>query len=130
MKVLYISSLIFGAIGIIIALSLVGVESVLDAWWSLASIFSGGMLGLFLLAFLSKTVRNIDAAVGVIVGALVIIWMSLSPLYFTEGKLLAFRSPFHSNLTIVFGTVVIFLIGFISMKLFSRGNRIIRFNNK
>jgi solute:Na+ symporter, SSS family len=118
MKVLYISSVIFGALGIIIALSLVGVESVLDAWWSLASIFSGGMLGLFLLAFLSKSVRNIDAAVGVIVGALVIIWMSLSPLYFTEGNLLAFKSPFHSNLTIVIGTLVIFLVGFIVLKLF------------
>jgi solute:Na+ symporter, SSS family len=118
MKVLYISSVIFGALGIIIALSLVGVESVLDAWWSLASIFSGGMLGLFLLAFLSKSVRNIDVAVGVIVGALVIIWMSLSPLYFTEGNLLAFKSPFHSNLTIVIGTLVIFLVGFIVLKLF------------
>jgi SSS family solute:Na+ symporter len=118
MKVLYISSVIFGALGIIIALSLVGVESVLDAWWSLASIFSGGMLGLFLLAILSKSVRNIDAAVGVIIGVLVIIWMSLSPLYFTEGKLLVFRSPFHSNLAIVIGTLVIFLVGFIVLKLF------------
>jgi SSS family solute:Na+ symporter len=118
MKVLYISSVIFGALGISIALSLVGVESVLDAWWSLASIFSGGMLGLFLLAFLSKSVRNIDAAVGVIIGALVIIWMSLSPLYFTEGNLLAFKSPFHSNLTIVIGTLVIFLVGFVVLKLF------------
>jgi solute:Na+ symporter, SSS family len=118
MKVLYISSVIFGALGITIALSLVGVESVLDAWWSLASIFSGGMLGLFLLAFLSKSVRNIDAAVGVIVGALVIIWMSLSPLYFTEGNLIAFKSPLHSNLTIVIGTLVIFLVGFIVLKLF------------
>jgi solute:Na+ symporter, SSS family len=118
MKVLYISSVIFGALGIIIALSLVGVESVLDAWWSLASIFSGGMLGFFCWHFLSKSVRNIDAAVGVIVGALVIIWMSLSPLYFTEGNLLAFKSPFHSNLTIVIGTLVIFLVGFIVLKLF------------
>ena len=119
MKVLYTSSLIFGALGIIIALSLVGVESVLDAWWGLASIFSGGMLGLFLLGYMSKKVRNIDAAVGVIVGALVIIWMSLSPIYFTEGNLPAFKSPFHSNLTIVIGTLVIFLIGFISMKFFA-----------
>jgi SSS family solute:Na+ symporter len=119
MKVLYISSVIFGVLGIIISISLVGVESVLDAWWSLASIFSGGMLGLFLLAFLSKKVRNIDAVVGVIVGALVIIWMSLSPLYFTEGNLPSFRSPFHSNLTIVFGTLIIFLVGFVGMKLFA-----------
>ncbi len=119
MKVLYLSSMIFGSLGIIISLALVGVESVLDAWWSLASIFSGGMLGLFLLAFLSKKVRNIDAAIGVIIGVVVIVWMSLSPLYFTEGNLLAFKSPFHSNLTIVIGTLVIFLVGFITMKFFS-----------
>ena len=119
MRVLYLSSVVFGFLGIIISLALVGVESVLDAWWSLASIFSGGMLGLFLLAFLSKKVRNIDAAIGVIVGVLVIIWMSLSPLYFTEGNLLAFKSPFHSNLTIVIGTLVIFLVGFIIMKFFT-----------
>ena len=120
MKVLYIASVIFGVLGILISLSLVGVESVLDAWWSLASIFSGGMLGLFLLAFLSKKVRNIDAAIGVIIGVLVIVWMSLSPLYFTEGKLLAFKSPFHSNLTIVIGTLAIFLIGFLSLKLLKK----------
>ncbi len=120
MKVLYSSSLIFGVLGIVIALALVGVESVLDAWWGLASIFSGGMLGLFLLGYLSKKTRNIDAVIGVIVGALIIIWMSLSPLYFTEGDLLAFRSPFHTNLTIVFGTLAIFLIGFVLAKLFSK----------
>jgi SSS family solute:Na+ symporter len=118
MKVLYISSIIFGALGVSIALTLVGVESVLDAWWSLASIFSGGMLGLFLLAIMSKKVRNIDAAVGVIVGVVVIVWMSLSPLYFTDGNLLKFRSPLHSNLTIVIGTMVIFLVGFVMLKVF------------
>ncbi|MEN8117782.1 MAG: sodium:solute symporter [Bacteroidota bacterium] len=118
MRVLYTSSIIFGALGVSIALSLIGVESVLDAWWSLASIFSGGMLGLFLLAIMSKKVRNIDVAVGVIIGVIVIIWMSLSPLYFTEGNLLRFRSPLHSNLTIVVGTMVIFLVGFLVLKVF------------
>jgi SSS family solute:Na+ symporter len=120
MKILYSSSLIFGSLGIIIALALVGVSSVLDAWWALASIFSGGMLGLFLMGYLSKRVRNVDAVIAVIIGALIIVWMSLSPMYFTEGKLLAFRSPFHSNLTIVFGTLAIFLIGFVLARLFSK----------
>ena len=113
MMVLYLSSFAVGILGIFIALALTGVESVLDAWWSLASIFSGGMLGLFLLAFISKKTGKKEAVAGVIAGVLLIIWLSLSPLYFTEGKLLAFRSPFHSNLTIVFGTMTIFLIGFI-----------------
>lgn len=120
MKVLYISSFFFGMLGIIIALSLAGVESVLDAWWSLASIFSGGMLGLFLLGYVSQKVRNKDAVAGVIAGVLVITWMSLSPIYFKDGLLLPFRSRFHSNLTIVFGTMTIFLTGFLLSRFFSR----------
>jgi SSS family solute:Na+ symporter len=118
MRVLHITSFATGILGIGIALLLVGVESVLDAWWALASIFSGGMLGLFLLGFISKTARKSDAVIGVIIGVLLITWMSLSPVYFTEGKLLAFRSQFHSNLTIVFGTTIIFLTGFILSNLF------------
>ncbi len=117
MRILYISSFLIGTAGIVIALLLVGVESVLDAWWSLASIFSGGMLGLFLLGYISRKVRRIDAAIGVIMGVLVIIWMSLSPLYFNEGKMVTFRSPFHSNLTIVIGTLTIFLTGFVLTKI-------------
>ena len=113
MNVLRISSLLTGLLGIIIALMLVGVGSVLDAWWALASIFSGGMLGLFLLGFIVKKSGKTEAIIGVILGVILIVWMSLSPIVFTEGKLTAFRSPFHSNLTIVFGTTIIFLAGFL-----------------
>ncbi len=120
MKVLYLSSFITGMLGIVIALTLVGVESVLDAWWSLASIFSGGMLGLFLLGFISKKTGKVEAVTGVIVGVILIIWLSLSPVILTEGQELAFRSPFHSNLTIVFGTMTIFLVGFVMTKLVHR----------
>ncbi len=118
MKVLHFSSFITGIFGIGIALLLVGVESVLDAWWALASIFSGGMLGLFLLGYVSKTARKADAVIGVIIGVLLIVWMSLSPICFTEGNFLTFRSPFHSNLTIVFGTITVFMVGFLINKLF------------
>jgi len=113
MNVLRISSLVTGLLGIIIAILLVRVESVLDAWWALASIFSGGMLGLFLLGFVVKKSRRTESIIGVILGVILIIWMSLSPIVFTEDTLPAFRSPFHSNLTIVFGTTAIFLSGFL-----------------
>lgn len=113
MKALYLSSFVVGASGIGIALALVGVESVLDAWWALASIFSGGMLGLFLLGYISKKAKRSYAVAGVVLGVMVIVWMSLSPLFFTSGKLVAFRSSLHSNLTIVTGTMIIFLTGFI-----------------
>lgn len=120
MKVLYISSFLMGILGIAIALTLVGVESALDAWWSLASIFSGGMLGLFLLGYFTKRAGRIEAVIGVIIGVILIVWMSLSPLVFTDGKGLAFKSPFHTNLTIVFGTMTIFLAGFILTKIIRR----------
>lgn len=108
-------SFIFGLGGTLVALCLVGVQNVLDTWWALASIFSGGMLGLFLLGFLSTRIQNIHAALGVLIGCLVIIWMSLSPIYFSETGLLTWKSPFHVNLTIVFGTVTILLTGFMSL---------------
>jgi len=120
MKVLYLSSFAVGFLGVVIALALVGVESVLDAWWSLASIFSGGMLGLFLLGYIAPKVKKPEAIIGVAAGVLVIVWMSLSPLLFTSGQLVRFKSPFHSNLTIVIGTTVIFLVGFLMMKFLTR----------
>jgi len=75
---------------------------------------------LFLLGFISKRTGKIEAATGVIAGVMLIIWMSLSPVCITEGKLLVFRSPFHSNLTIVFGTITIFLVGFVMSKVIHR----------
>ena len=89
----------------------------LDAWWALSSIFSGGMLGLFLLGYISKKARNVDAVLGVICGIIVVVWMSLSPIFFKDGFMSEYASPFHANLTIVFGTIVIFLAGFLSMRL-------------
>jgi SSS family solute:Na+ symporter len=112
MRVLYISSLVFGVVGILVALAMTQVKSALDAWWTLASIFSGGMLGLFLMGYFSARVTSRQAAYGVVAGILIICWMSLSPLYWEEGIWLKLSNPFHSHLTIVFGTSIIFIVGF------------------
>ncbi|NDW12232.1 sodium:solute symporter [Bacteroides sp. 214] len=117
LRMIYISNIGVAVIGIFVAIAFLQVESALDAWWALSSIFSGGMLGLFLLGYISKKARNIDAIIGTIAGVIVVMWMSLSPIFFTDGFLTEFRSPFHANLTIVFGTIVIFLVGFLLSKL-------------
>ena len=113
MRTLYLSTMGVGLGGTIIALSLVQVTSILDAWWALASIFSGGMLGLFLLGFFSKSATHSAAIAAVIAGVAVIAWMSLSPFLFDNEALKSYRSPLHTNLTIVLGTTVIFLTGFL-----------------
>jgi SSS family solute:Na+ symporter len=110
--VLKVASLVIGILGILIALALVNVDSILDAWWKLSSIFSGGMLGLFLLGYLAKKAKNIDAAIGVICGAIVIAWIS------ADQWLGLPESGIHEYLAIVLGTLIIFLVGFLSAHLF------------
>jgi len=109
MIVLYTASSIISILGITIAILMINVKSALDVWWKLASIFSGGMLGLFLLGVFSKTRNTIGAISGVIAGILIILWMTASPMIFEETA----ANNFHSYLTIVFGTLAIFLVGFL-----------------
>ncbi len=108
--VLYISSALISMFGIIISFFLIKVESALNVWWNLSGIFSGGMLGLFLLGYFSRKTKNLPAVIGVALGLLVIIYMSLSPVYFT-GTLESLKNPLHSYMTIVVGTMVIFFAG-------------------
>ena len=91
---------------------MINVQSALEAWWKLASIFSGGMLGLFLLGYFAPKVKSKGAITGVLAGVLVIGWMSLTPIFFTGEKLAVYASPFHNYLSIVFGTVTLFIVGF------------------
>lgn len=106
--VLKLGSLIIGVLGIIVAIAFLNVNSALDAWWMLSSIFSGGMLGLFLLGYLSrKFVRNFDAVLGVVCGVILVAWITFIPYV-------------HTYLAIVFGTLLIFCVGFLSACIFNR----------
>lgn len=117
MTVLYLASFAVGGLGILMGLAMMHIDGVLDAWWKLASIFSGGMLGLFLLALACRKPNRTASILGVVVGLLVIAWMSLSP-FINEGQpFYEFRSSLHTYLTIVFGTTAIFVVGFVLTKL-------------
>ena len=123
MRVLYLASFVVGGLGIVMGLLMMHIDGVLDAWWKLASIFSGGMLGLFLLSLVCNKVKQAHSVTAVIVGLLVIAWMSLSPLANEGSPFYEFRSPLHTYLTIVFGTTAIFLVGFILTKLFNKAEK-------
>jgi SSS family solute:Na+ symporter len=132
MKVLYISSFVIGSLGITIGTAMINVRSALDAWWKLASIFSGGMLGLFLLGTFSRSRHMTGPVVGVISGILVILWLSAGPLVF--GKEIP-GGRIHNYLIIVIGTVTIFFIGFFisllaGQKVLRSGRRVSEGNEK
>lgn len=112
--VLKLSSLVVGVLGIIVALALLNVDSILDAWWKLSSIFSGGMLGLFLLGYIARKARNVDAVIGTVCGVIVIAWISASEFLYLPNP------DIHEYMAIVLGTIVIFLVGFLTAKLFHR----------
>jgi solute:Na+ symporter, SSS family len=110
MRVLYAATLVWGVAGTATAFAMIQVKSALDAWWSLAGIFSGGMLGLFLLGLIVRRAGNPAAITGVVTGLLVILWLTFSPKW--TGPLAEYRSPFHTHWIIVLGTVTIFFAGF------------------
>lgn len=109
LRMLFIATGVFGVLGIVTGISMIGVKSILDVWWELSGIFAGGMLGLFLLGLISKKANNNDAAVAVIVGVLVILWMTFS--YLIPEQYSYLRYPLHANMIIVVGTLVISLVG-------------------
>ena len=126
MTVLYAASFATGAIGIVVGLLMMKVDGVLDAWWKLASIFSGGMLGLFLLGLACRNVKRAHAVTAVILGLVSIAYMSLSPLINEGSPFYEFRCPLHTYLTIVVGTTVIFLVGFLLTVLFNKNKNDVR----
>jgi SSS family solute:Na+ symporter len=110
MRVLHLATLGWGVVSIGVALAMISVGMALDAWWQMAGIFSGGVLGLFLLGRVSRRTDHVAGAIAVLVGALVILWMSLPSIVTLPPYL---RNPFHAHMTIVIGTLVIFLVGLV-----------------
>lgn len=94
---------------------MIGVKSILDLWWQLAGIFSGGMLGLFLLGMISRTAGNFEAKLATVIGIIIILWMTFS--FMLPENLSAIRNPFHLNMVIVVGTLTIFLVGAITARI-------------
>ncbi|MBM4000528.1 MAG: sodium/solute symporter [Planctomycetes bacterium] len=116
LRVLHIATLFWGVLGTAIALAMIRAESALDAWWQLAGVFSGGVLGVFLLGRLSAHTTSAAAAVSVALGVVLILWLSISttsvwPPAFWPSSWPELRNPLHGLLTTVVGTLAIFLAG-------------------
>lgn len=111
------SSFAVGILGAIVAIAMLSVESIIDAWWTLSSIFSGGMLGLFLLGCIRQRISRLAAFLGCVAGVGVIAWISLADMWQLPGVHL------HSYLAIVLGTSTIFVVGFLLSLLLLRKSK-------
>lgn len=118
-RFLRLATLVTGVVGTGISFLLLNVSSALDTWWTLSSIFSGGILGLFLLGMISRA-NNAAAIVAVAAGLLVISWMVVSRLSVWPPALAAAASPFHGFLVIVVGTMTILFTGLALTQIFPK----------
>jgi SSS family solute:Na+ symporter len=104
-----------GAVAMSVAIALIGVQSVLDAYWTLSSILAGGLLGLFLLGMISRHAERPAAVAGVVAGIAVVLWMTLPKL--TQFGLPAIPTvlqvPLHATLTLVVGTMTVLMVGMV-----------------
>lgn len=116
MKTLYATSLVVGIVGIIIGILMMQVDGVLDAWWTLASIFSGGVLGLFLLTLISRKPHRAASITAAVAGMLVVIWIAIMQVVSPEPAI-------NGKLAIVFGTTVIMLVGFLLTMLLGKKSK-------
>jgi SSS family solute:Na+ symporter len=83
------------------------VNGVLDTWWKFASIFSGGMLGLFILGISTIKEGKSIPIIATTLGLLTLLWATLSnsfPLY-------SLGITLHPYLAIVLSTSTIVLSG-------------------
>lgn len=115
LRSLHTGTVVFGLIGLMAGLAMIGSKSILDVWWELSGIFAGGMLGLFLLGLISRKAGNAEAVTAVLAGIIVILWMTFSDQLGENYK--GLKSILHKNMIIVVGTLSIFLVGLVLSRL-------------
>jgi SSS family solute:Na+ symporter len=113
LNVLYGVSIVIGILGVSIALAMINVKGVLDTWWKFASIFSGGMLGLFILGITTTKKGNTIPIIATAFGVVTLLWITLSD-YFPEYY---FGLALHSYLAIVLSTSTLVLVGLLLFRL-------------
>jgi solute:Na+ symporter, SSS family len=109
MRVLYGATAAVAVLGLAVGIAMINTKSALDTWWKFASIFSGGVLGLFLLGAFTRA-RSTPALVGVIAGVVIIVLMTLASIFPGTIQLM---DGLHPYLATVAGTTTIFIIGFV-----------------
>jgi len=75
---LRLMTVLWGVLGTLVALLMLGVESALDVWWQISGIFGGGILGLFLLSLLRVRLSLGQGLVSLGVSSIVILWGTLA----------------------------------------------------
>ena len=120
MRVLYLGTLCWGLLGIACALAMIRAKGILDAYWILAGIFSGGIVGVFLLGIFTRLANSKGTLCGMLAGLPIIIWMTASCFKLLPDSWSEYASPLHNYMINVIGTITVILVGAVASLLFSK----------
>ena len=109
---------VLGIVSVLVGISVMNVHSALSAFWELQSVLSGGMLGLFLLALLSRKSKGVHAAVATVVALLVVVWVMFGQ------ELTGLSLRLHVDMAIVLGTVSLVAVGAAASASFRRNGSV------
>ena len=107
-KVIRITTAIIGVIATLASLVMIDAKTALDVWWKMSAIFGGGMLGLFLIAFMFKKLHSKQAIVATVIGVIFVAWATSSKLWFTDAS---WGFPLHTMMIGVCGTILVVVAG-------------------
>ena len=111
LRVLHLGTLFWGVACIAFALVMtMKIGPTIDFGWKVGGLLGGGMLGLFLLGLMTKASSG-AAAIGVVVGVLLILWMTLSKMPIWPAAWKSFVSPYHDLTIPVAGTLAVIIVG-------------------
>ncbi|MCW8963455.1 MAG: sodium:solute symporter [Gammaproteobacteria bacterium] len=107
-RVIRITTAVIGVIATLASLVMINAKTALDVWWKISAIFGGGMLGLFLIAFMYKKLQSWQAQIATVVGVIFVAWATSSKVWFAGA---AWEFPLHTMMIGVCGTFIIMLAG-------------------
>jgi len=112
MAFLRVMTVVLALVSIITALSIVWIwgkdnTTVLGIWYVLQGVLSGGLLGLFLIGAFAKRTGPTHALVATICGFVALAWVVFGQ------KVLPLPWPIHVNMSLVFATLAIVVVGFL-----------------
>jgi SSS family solute:Na+ symporter len=113
-RVIRLTTALIGVVATLASLVMINAKTALDVWWKISAIFGGGMLGLFLLAFMVSRVQSLQAVLATITGVLFVAWATVSKVWFSGAS---WEFPLHAMMIGVCGTLVILVTGWLISRL-------------
>jgi len=110
LRVIRITTAVIGVIATLASLVMINAKTALDVWWKISAIFGGGMLGLFLIAFLFQKLQSRQAIIATIIGVIFVAWATSSKIWFEEA---GWGFPLHVMMIGVCGTLIIVIAGWV-----------------